>query len=731
MTHPVECDQTLKIKVFKRIILFFSKMFCKRKIERVILLLCLIKYAVGSQERVEEQSEKSLEERGRNPARTNALYLKAMEIPEYPRLYKKETDRVTWEMFVDLLWYTDYTDQKSVIDSRSIISKPELIIKYDTIEINPEKRKENVKAFYEKYFVKEKKESYTDKPTEEKIEEANSEPMNYKIMNSGIREMWKKFIREPEEEKEMDKLDSRIRQNNTVVVPGGRFQEAYYWDFYWMAKGLYISKLDREVEGMKKNYMDQIEQFGFIPNGTRWYYTNRSQPPYFIQILVDSMDSIKRIRKDAQSKIKRKIKKNTEERIREEQSKKIRCKTQPLVEKYKSKSIEEIDTVLTDREICAAEKEFEFWDKRRTVTVEVPVEGRVEKHRLSRYSAEKDVPRPEMLLADLESHENHRIYYGKKKNDTSYYRDIVAGTESGWDFSKRWRKYDEKRNIYGFLQTNSIIPVDLNSILVKNARILERLYKNRKNKEKEEKYRIIAEERSRAIDAVLWDPEYTRWRDVIIHRKIETEKEKDSKLDSKSGSSETETDDSSDDSSLFSFTRKMDSAFYHSDLHPLYMDIVDDPDNSVLDANESEMWINSGKFLLPCTSTHTRSTEKKENPSSSSDDLLQQENNKIDQWDGWSIWPPLVQLTIEYLIRSDNMNKAVRVYHSYISQMHAHYSSHGSLPEKIEYTGHGTGEYSVQEGFGWSNGVAQWIYYVFNEGKKEKENNQTVLADKE
>ena len=30
--------------------------------------------------------------------------------------------------------------------------------------------------------------------------------------------------------------------------------------------------------------MDEIEHFGFIPNGGRIYYLNRSQPPLFVQV---------------------------------------------------------------------------------------------------------------------------------------------------------------------------------------------------------------------------------------------------------------------------------------------------------------------------------------------------------------------------------------------------------------------------------------------------------------
>jgi len=31
--------------------------------------------------------------------------------------------------------------------------------------------------------------------------------------------------------------------------------------------------------------MDQLERFGFIPNGGRIYYLNRSQPPLFVRML--------------------------------------------------------------------------------------------------------------------------------------------------------------------------------------------------------------------------------------------------------------------------------------------------------------------------------------------------------------------------------------------------------------------------------------------------------------
>lgn len=72
--------------------------------------------------------------------------------------------------------------------------------------------------------------------------------------------------------------------NHTFVVPGGRFREIYYWDSFFVELGLLSSQLFSVVESTLQNFMDELEQFGFIPNGGRIYYLNRSQPPFFIPV---------------------------------------------------------------------------------------------------------------------------------------------------------------------------------------------------------------------------------------------------------------------------------------------------------------------------------------------------------------------------------------------------------------------------------------------------------------
>lgn len=44
-----------------------------------------------------------------------------------------------------------------------------------------------------------------------------------------------------------------------------------YWDSYWILKGLIQSQLFDAVNATLQNFMDELEKFGFIPNGGRTY----------------------------------------------------------------------------------------------------------------------------------------------------------------------------------------------------------------------------------------------------------------------------------------------------------------------------------------------------------------------------------------------------------------------------------------------------------------------------
>ena len=73
----------------------------------------------------------------------------------------------------------------------------------------------------------------------------------------------------------------------TVPCADGAFQELYYWDTYFTNRGLLLSGREELVLSNLKNFAYLINTYGFIPNGNRTYYLNRSQPPFFGMMLAD------------------------------------------------------------------------------------------------------------------------------------------------------------------------------------------------------------------------------------------------------------------------------------------------------------------------------------------------------------------------------------------------------------------------------------------------------------
>ena len=71
------------------------------------------------------------------------------------------------------------------------------------------------------------------------------------------------------------------------------FQELYYWDSYFMALGLVGTSHDWLILDIAENMAHLIERFGFIPNGTRYYFTSRSQPPFFTKMVDLALNVLK------------------------------------------------------------------------------------------------------------------------------------------------------------------------------------------------------------------------------------------------------------------------------------------------------------------------------------------------------------------------------------------------------------------------------------------------------
>ena len=70
------------------------------------------------------------------------------------------------------------------------------------------------------------------------------------------------------------------------LVPGGRFNECYYWDSYFICIGLLEIGRTDIVKQVIRNFAFEIQSYGRIPNANRSYYLCRSQPPFFTDLIV-------------------------------------------------------------------------------------------------------------------------------------------------------------------------------------------------------------------------------------------------------------------------------------------------------------------------------------------------------------------------------------------------------------------------------------------------------------
>lgn len=72
------------------------------------------------------------------------------------------------------------------------------------------------------------------------------------------------------------------------IVPAvGHFDEMYYWDTYFTNKGLIIDGRAEQVKYNTDNMLFLVNKYGFMPNGNRTYYLDKSQPPFLSCMVRD------------------------------------------------------------------------------------------------------------------------------------------------------------------------------------------------------------------------------------------------------------------------------------------------------------------------------------------------------------------------------------------------------------------------------------------------------------
>jgi alpha,alpha-trehalase len=74
---------------------------------------------------------------------------------------------------------------------------------------------------------------------------------------------------------------------NRYVVPGGRFNEMYGWDSYFILLGeIADGRLDL-ARGTVENFFYELDFYGAILNANRTYYLTRSQPPFLSSMVME------------------------------------------------------------------------------------------------------------------------------------------------------------------------------------------------------------------------------------------------------------------------------------------------------------------------------------------------------------------------------------------------------------------------------------------------------------
>lgn len=248
---------------------------------------------------------------------------------------------------------------------------------------------------------------------------------------------------------------------NPVIVPGGRFIEFYYWDSYWIIRGLLYSQMFDTARGMIENFFSIVNRFGFIPNGGRVYYHGRSQPPLLTGMVKSYVDFTND-------------------------------------DKF---AIDALDTL---------EHEFEFFVNNHNVTVK--------NHSLCVYRDSSSGPRPESYREDVETGEEFPTDEAKEL----HYSELKAGAESGMDFSSRWfiSPTGTNEGNRSALSTTSIVPVDLNAYLYWNAKLIAEFHSKAGNTKKVTEYETKAEKLLLGIQEVLWNEEAGVWLDYdMINQK--------------------------------------------------------------------------------------------------------------------------------------------------------------------------------------------------------------------
>ncbi|HEY1803224.1 MAG TPA: trehalase family glycosidase [Terracidiphilus sp.] len=72
---------------------------------------------------------------------------------------------------------------------------------------------------------------------------------------------------------------------NPYVVPGGRFNEMYGWDSFFIILGLEADHHEALAKNIVDDFLFEVEHYRAVLNANRTYYLTRSQPPFLTSMI--------------------------------------------------------------------------------------------------------------------------------------------------------------------------------------------------------------------------------------------------------------------------------------------------------------------------------------------------------------------------------------------------------------------------------------------------------------
>ncbi|MFP1980070.1 alpha,alpha-trehalase TreA [Lonsdalea quercina] len=260
---------------------------------------------------------------------------------------------------------------------------------------------------------------------------------------------------------------------------------------------------------------------------------------------------------------------------------------------------------------------------------------------LNRYWDDRNVPRTESWLDDVTT-----ASQVPESERPQLYRDLRAGAASGWDFSSRWLKDPMKLST---IHTTDILPVDLNALLYHNEMVLSKASRLANKMADADRYALRADKRKQALNLYFWNAEKRYYADY----------------DWRQG--------------------KVSQQLTAATLFPLYVQAA--PLNyaqETAQAVRNEL-VQEGGMVTTTLHSHQ-------------------------QWDAPNAWAPLQWVAVEGLRYYQQEPLAEEIAVRFLNSVRHTYEREHKLVEKYavetgELGGGGGGEYELQDGFGWTNGV--------------------------